>query len=383
MRIKEIKVEGLFDMFNHTITLNLEHRLTIVYGANGVGKTTLLRLINGIFAGSIGNHLKFFKKLQITYDNGDILYAYPDDKYNSSRPRLELQYYEKTTTVLINGPYFMHEHFYNSYKFIPTLIETERLSKISRNVIINANNEKGTKIENSATLFSAELAQTIKEKTILYRKTSDDLKNSLNQRIIEKKVKTDISLHELKAIAADVEEKKQRYKSVGLLENTNGNINIPDDLNVLDKAILAVNIQDVQKQLEVYEIDNFYERLRLFIEILNERRLSYKTISISEGDGFIFTNDKGKNILPSELSSGEQHELVLLYQLLFKFQSNSLIMIDEPEMSLHITWQKAFVYDMEEIIKLRNFDILLATHSPSIINGNWDITQSLDGYEEK
>jgi chromosome segregation ATPase len=37
MRIKEIKVEGLFDMFNHTITLNLEHRLTIVYGANGVG----------------------------------------------------------------------------------------------------------------------------------------------------------------------------------------------------------------------------------------------------------------------------------------------------------------------------------------------------------
>ena len=109
--------------------------------------------------------------------------------------------------------------------------------------------------------------------------------------------------------------------------------------------------------------------------------MSFKKISLSE-NGFTFTKDKGKILNANDLSSGEQHELVLLYLLLFKIPENSLILIDEPEISLHITWQKAFLDDMKDIIKLRNFDIVVATHSPAIINGNWDLTIKLDGHGE-
>lgn len=79
----------------------------------------------------------------------------------------------------------------------------------------------------------------------------------------------------------------------------------------------------------------------------------------------------------TELSSGEQHEIVLFYELLFKVPENSLVLIDEPEISLHIVWQKEFINDMSEIVRMRNFDILMATHSPQIVNGNWDITVEL------
>jgi predicted ATP-binding protein involved in virulence len=381
MRVTEIKVEGLFDMFDHTIVLNQAHRLTIVYGENGVGKTTLMKLVKDFFSdkGQYIFEYSPFRKLTIHFDNNEVIEFAKTESNNKFLIFLET----KNDKQEIN---YNDVKFNNIRKLINVyFIETERLIKISRASGIAAiiNSEPKITIENSVTLFSQSLAKTIKEKTTLYRKISDDLKNSLNQRILDKKVKTDISIAELKRIATDVEDKKQKYKAVGLLGDTNGNIKIPDDINDLEKAILAVNIQDVQKQLEIYEEDNFYERLRLFIEILNERRFSYKKISISEERGFIFTNTNGKDLNAEDLSSGEQHELVLLYQLLFTIPENALIMIDEPEMSLHITWQKAFVNDMEEIIKLRNFDILLATHSPSIINGNWDITQSLEGNEQQ
>jgi predicted ATP-binding protein involved in virulence len=102
-------------------------------------------------------------------------------------------------------------------------------------------------------------------------------------------------------------------------------------------------------------------------------------MSISKDKGFTFTTADGKPLSPTDLSFGEQHELVMLYQLLFKVQPNSLVLIDEPEISLHVAWQVQFLKDLQEIIKLANFDVLVATHSPDIINDRWDLTVELQG----
>ncbi|NJN78309.1 MAG: ATP-binding protein [Saprospiraceae bacterium] len=84
----------------------------------------------------------------------------------------------------------------------------------------------------------------------------------------------------------------------------------------------------------------------------------------------------------NQLSTGEQHAIIMFYALLFEVPNESLILIDEPENSLHIEWQMEFLNDMKDIIDLRGFDVLIATHSPSIINGEWDLTVSLKGIEE-
>ena len=104
-------------------------------------------------------------------------------------------------------------------------------------------------------------------------------------------------------------------------------------------------------------------------------------MTISRQDGFSFFT-KGDRPLPvTSLSSGEQHELVLLYELLFKVNPNSLILIDEPELSLHIAWQQEFLQDLQEITRLASFDVLIATHSPQIIHDRWDLTVQLKGPE--
>ena len=79
------------------------------------------------------------------------------------------------------------------------------------------------------------------------------------------------------------------------------------------------------------------------------------------------------------LSSGEQHEVVLLFDLLFGTEENSLIMVDEPELSLHVAWQRQMLEDLQEMAELSDFRALLATHSPQIIGKRWDLTIELQG----
>ena len=102
-------------------------------------------------------------------------------------------------------------------------------------------------------------------------------------------------------------------------------------------------------------------------------------MSIHRRDGFIFAGANGEPLPLAALSSGEQHEVVLLYDLLFRVEPDSLILIDEPEISLHITWQQEFVNDLEKVVKLSGVDVLLATHSPEIIGEHWDWTVALKG----
>jgi predicted ATP-binding protein involved in virulence len=107
-------------------------------------------------------------------------------------------------------------------------------------------------------------------------------------------------------------------------------------------------------------------------------------MSFNKERGFVFKTHYNSlsdtdNLSPTDLSSGEQHELVLLYELLFKVEPNSLVLIDEPELSLHVGWQSQFLKDLQDIIKLADLDVLMATHSPDIIQDRWDLTVELKG----
>ena len=98
----------------------------------------------------------------------------------------------------------------------------------------------------------------------------------------------------------------------------------------------------------------------------------FKRLMFSESGEFNVVAGDGKAIPLTKLSSGEQHQLVLLYELLFLVPQGSLVMIDEPELSLHVTWQRRFIDDIREPVRLRNFDVLIATHSPQIVNDKYD-----------
>lgn len=82
-------------------------------------------------------------------------------------------------------------------------------------------------------------------------------------------------------------------------------------------------------------------------------------------------------IATSHLSSGEQQLIVLFGTMLFDAPENSLVLIDEPELSLHVNWQRQFLKYVEKIIAQNPIDVLIATHSPQIVHDRRDLTISL------
>lgn len=143
-----------------------------------------------------------------------------------------------------------------------------------------------------------------------------------------------------------------------------------------DAKALSVYIKDLERKLGVF--DSLLKKLELFTDILNMRRFTFKSIKISREEGFYFETIAGKPLGLGQLSSGEQHEVILLYELIFNVKENVLVLIDEPEISLHVTWQKEFLSDLFNIVQLKNIQVVIATHSPSIINGRWDLVYNLE-----
>ena len=94
---------------------------------------------------------------------------------------------------------------------------------------------------------------------------------------------------------------------------------------------------------------------------------------MTDGDGLsVQHSQSGRPITLDSLSSGEQHEIILMIDLLFNVPPGAVVLIDEPEISLHVAWQIAFIPDVERIAELAGFRFVVATHSPQIINDRWE-----------
>lgn len=77
----------------------------------------------------------------------------------------------------------------------------------------------------------------------------------------------------------------------------------------------------------------------------------------------------GETLLPYQLSSGEKQLLVILLTVLVEDQQHYVLFMDEPEVSLHIEWQKRLI---DLILELNpNVQIILTTHSPAVIMNGW------------
>lgn len=81
----------------------------------------------------------------------------------------------------------------------------------------------------------------------------------------------------------------------------------------------------------------------------------------------------------SVLSSGERQIVIMLAHLVLnkRLRGDGVFIVDEPELSLHISWQDMFVDAIQEASP--NLQIILATHSPSIIGGRNHMYVPLNG----
>lgn len=256
-------------------------------------------------------------------------------------------------------------------------IQEQRL--IEKKIVFEDRHRGETKIqyitvikENSDKLKN-ELAEIMKEHSSL----SISLDSTYVQRLFEADLRSRDS-KDLRGRLIELEKKQDKLKKYGLASTTSYHPIILTNDEKINKFELELSIylDDANAKYQIFE--SVINKLELYEKIVNEK-LRYKKIVLSSNNGIEVKTTEGKMLKLETLSSGEQEILVLFYKLIFESNVN-LLLIDEPEISLHIVWQKELMENIKSIVKSnKNVQVIIATHSPQIISNNWDLQIDLGG----
>lgn len=444
MKLRSVEVKKLFGVFDHIININNERGITIIIGENGLGKTVILEMIKNFFDEdfyyfnsvafeelifefedeviwtvrkemdeeqsenlmvSLGKELTK-EKFLIQSSNFDpqyfMKYAFQISKVLGYIRRSNPNRYEDVRTRIMYTAKGVVERFGNEVPFnykvgMETIIDApdwfiRKFEKINVTLIetqrVFVLEEQDTTPVDTVRKYSNEISEKIKSKLAESTDLSSKLDRTYPNRLINQlKQRLDsITDEELNEKLNQLEETRELMDKVGLIETEkDSNLLKIDNPDAVVKNVLMLYIEDSFDKLRIF--NDLSEKIALLLRIINSR-FKHKKLYTNKDKGFIFKSTVIKDEMGTyqdipieKLSSGEKNELILFYRLIFNTKENSLILIDEPEISLHISWQNLFISDLNEIHKLNKLDILIATHSPDIISNNWDLRVELKGVE--
>ncbi|WP_265421297.1 AAA family ATPase [Aeromonas salmonicida] len=309
---------------------------------------------------------------------------------NLARERMHLDYeYRKMLEIsLLNN-----ESISDSYSEVNKPIwfsdgcEKIRVKLIETQRIITAKEIGSDSYVNSLERCSEELKDMISNAAKAASLVTSELDSTYPNRLVKKlKQGSRDSLEELNEALAKLDARRRLFSSSGLtVKNSDADLLQIDEKQKDLVNVLKLYIDDSHKKLEPFE--ELSKKIMLFKNIIN-RRFKHKRLEIKQEKGLVFRSTVVKNnegffetISSSKLSSGEQNELILFFKLIFNSNKNDMILIDEPELSLHISWQNKFIQDLKEVTSINDVTIVIATHSPDIIDENWDLRVKLQGVE--
>jgi len=113
---------------------------------------------------------------------------------------------------------------------------------------------------------------------------------------------------------------------------------------------------------EKQRIDDFFSIIDSFFQKTNKR------IQLTENKNIVFQNGSSQ-LETSQLSGGEKQLLIILFQAFLQEGKPRVLLLDEPEISLHLKWQFKLIETIRSINP--NCQLIVATHSPSIFGKGW------------
>ncbi|WP_322889988.1 MULTISPECIES: AAA family ATPase [unclassified Yoonia] len=402
--LEHVYVDGLHGSIDIDVSFN--PGINIIYGDNGVGKTTLLHIISNIanFDFERFNYLKF-SFISFTMSNGDRIDLLKRD--GSSVPQVMVN--QRRLSVSDDSPRgsevereLFSQLFGKSPVYIPAfrnvLQKIDERSSGRWNALVDLNLIRGLGARSDG-------EQTVDAKTAQCRSWFGDFVPTIRFPSVEE-VEQELETYWSRADSA-----ARREESKMISEATNKILadllgsepesmknlierilqSAPDHLTEkeymaedfsraianagrknsskeIDPNSLAAIYIDALIKAQAKQKSLFYKANR-FVESMNEFLLPSREFQVSgeySGKGkprINFRNSDRPGYGVGGLSSGERQLLTLLYSAWTQPGESNLMLVDEPEISLHIDWQRQILTEMHKQSKQQ---IIACTHAPEV-----------------
>jgi len=405
MKISKIIIEG-FKSSNITAEIMFDTEISILYGLNGSGKTTVLRIIHSILNQNeeILRKEKVNKVTLTIIDNENnesnikLSYNKKEEKYNWKEIDSSILAVSKSLLIGVQRGIPV------SVSSIPPSLIYDFLiyHNISREVFRTSNQDRS-----KLRYLADELANFMNRHRSSNRKSVNKLipdgqhitLEDVNIEVIEESLKSAFNnvkrkisikiynaLFETFALAIDDDKiseitiptdivqivKDNQTKLIEALEDSPENefkhiviekiklfsiqSNADIGANKLFSKLLLKIVDELEHEKE--ELGTLNILIDLFNSLLNDQ----KKIIIDRDGIKININDNSHSL--NQLSSGERHLLTFLTTILLDGQSRDFILIDEPEISLNILWQEKLIDLIHRMAP--NTQLFIASHSQSI-----------------
>lgn len=316
--IENLKIKNIF--FRKNIHWDLK-QVNVLVGKNGLGKTTILNLINSALTHNPCKYLDICDEV--------IVNLYNKEKYHALKENLTEDILNKMIQEISTSNDVVDS-------IIKSIVKDQKLSIPNR------------KIENR-------IRKEIKEKIISEIKLDLTPKEGKKQK---SGYKFGVNVKPIETV---------------FISTSNMNVSATNDVMTSSGShVKFLNVEinhEIEKLIKNDKKNPDYRIQEKFIESLNTFLVeSKKKAVISKNVLEILLYDD--NILDFEyLSSGERQILFILLKVANSAFDGTIILMDEPEISLHLSWQEKL---LDEITKLNSSSqIIIVTHSPAIVMNGW------------
>jgi energy-coupling factor transporter ATP-binding protein EcfA2 len=418
LSIVKIEVEKLFGKYTYVLNNDnnsLNSSLILLYGNNGSGKTTILKLLFHLLSPSNSKkHRKFllktpFVKFSVFLANGTSITAVrkggalvgsfeiklvthnhsiieniivedakdtlinQENNFKRYLSELQLSLFFLGDDRNLDSDVFEDKEDIDQNDNIGISVYTQiLLSKLQEDKAINRDialkesirrteewmREQALKGANQG----AENAQTIYEDIISGIILSDKVAKNKSSYI------SDNLIEQLEAY----EQKSQDFSRFGLMLplSTKKIVNVlkshPEANHSIIPNILTPYIDGIEGRFDA--LKETYNILSLFEQTINKLFFNDKYIRLHVQNGIKIFTDQREELSSELLSSGEKQLLLLFCNTLTARNKATIFIIDEPEISLNIKWQRQLIRALLELTKGSQVQFILATHSIELLS---------------
>lgn len=404
--IKSVDVKGLWEVKN--IHVDLFEDVNILIGGNGSGKTTFLRLVEALLNVDLGaiDDLTFDeviitindvdgKKIIVRRIMEDIVtpnyrYIFPDGEIvdmKTSDGRILYRGRLSSRNLYQHLKEKLEEMFRVSWLSINRL--NENTDKADRRFIDNNRTDVDLKLNLLMTQivsYRLQLETKVNERTrkfnedivsmMLYNKSFDSIP-TYDQFVKLKGYTTDNIITELHKVFSYFGDARTHTEEIKLHAEK-----IKDIIDKIDNRDMEISPEDMlslsllNRTAEILKLSADYqterarilEPVKMYLDIVaqyfKDKRIEFDSITSSIVPVVKIGDTKERNLDMNALSSGEKQLLILLTETLLQQKNPYIFIADEPELSLHIEWQRNLINSIRNLNP--NAQVIFATHAPEI-----------------